>query len=79
MPSFLGVLFYFETTDPLVSKAIDVLYGKTATPRHCGWQSVWAVPTGDEESREEDDDAKDSEDGGVEYEDVAHLQPSDGK
>ena len=37
---------------------------------------------GDEESREEsedEDDARDGEDGGVEYEDVAHLQPSDGE
>ena len=34
---------------------------------------------GDEESREDEDDARDGEDGGVEYEDVAHLQPSEGE
>ena len=34
---------------------------------------------GDEESREDEDDARDGEDGGVKYEDVAHLQPSDGE
>ena len=28
LASVLGVSFYLETTDPLVSKAIDVLYGK---------------------------------------------------
>ena len=32
---------------------------------------------GGEESREDEDDAGDGEDGGVEYEDVARLQPSD--
>ena len=34
---------------------------------------------GDEENREDEDDARDGEDGRVEYEDVAHLQPSDGE
>ena len=34
---------------------------------------------GDEESREDEYDAWDSEDCGVEHEDVAHLQPSDGE
>ena len=33
---------------------------------------------GDEESREDEDDAGDGVDGGVEYEDVAQLRPSDG-
>ena len=28
LASFLGVSFYLKTTDPLVSRAIDVLYGK---------------------------------------------------
>ena len=28
LASVLGVSFYLKTTDPLVSKAIDVLYGK---------------------------------------------------
>ena len=28
LTSFLGVSFYLKTTDPLVSRAIDVLYGK---------------------------------------------------
>ena len=34
---------------------------------------------GDEESREDEDDSGDGEDGGMEYEDVAQLQPSDGE
>ena len=33
---------------------------------------------GDKESREDKDNVLDGEDGGVEYEDVAHLQLSDG-
>ena len=33
----------------------------------------------DEESREDEDDARDGEDGEVEYEDVAQLQPPDGE
>ena len=32
---------------------------------------------GDKESREDKDDVLDGEDGGVEYEDVAHFQLSD--
>ena len=65
----------------------------TSTPRHCGRQSVERYPPirgkkggGDEESREDEYKARksdttdrDSEDGGVEYEDVAHLQSSDGE
>ena len=34
---------------------------------------------GDEESREDEYDTQDGEDGGVEYEDVAHFQASDGE
>ena len=34
--SILGVSFYLKTTDPLVSKAIYVLYGKNVNARHCG-------------------------------------------
>ena len=34
---------------------------------------------GDELSKEDEYDARDGEDGGVEYEHVAYLQPSDGE
>ena len=65
LASVLGVSFYLETTDPLVSKAPK--NGKKGR--------------GDEECREDEYDARDGKDGGVEYEseDVAHLQRSDGE
>ena len=72
LASFLDVSFYLETGSPKLSTSHTCM-AKTSKHRHCGRQSVWAVPTGDEESREDEDDALDSKDGGVEYEDVAHL------
>ena len=102
LTSFLGVLFYLKTTDPRVSKAIDVLYtmfnkelqrlgavgDKVCQDRDYVLRKIMAwyeryqpkkgkKCDGDEESREDEDDAGDCEDGGVEYEDATQLQPSD--
>ena len=101
----LGVSFYLETTDPRVSKAIDVLYtmfnkelqrlgavgDKVCQDRDYVLRKIMAwyeryqpkkgkKCDGDEESREDEDDAGDCVVGGaVEYEDVAQLQFSEGE
>ena len=86
LASFLGVSFYLKTTDPRVSRAIDVLYGKElqrlgavddkvfedyVLRKMTAWYESYPPKKGKkgdgDESREDEDDAGDGEEGGVEY------------
>ena len=98
LASFLGVSFYLKTTDPRVSRAIDVLYGKKLQRlivvddkvfedyvlcKMTAWYVTHQKREGRWGRKEQGGRGRrrpvtgDGEDGGVEYEDVAQLQPSD--